>query len=116
VKSLILAARMESNGQRNCIHLSQATADLLTEAGKGHWIYPRADLVNAKGKGSMQTYWVNLGGKIKLPHTRQDSALSTSDSMRNSNRRDKANQFIEQQKTEAMFGMSTCSGFSFVED
>jgi Adenylate and Guanylate cyclase catalytic domain len=62
--SFISAARMESNGQRNCIHLSQATADLLIEAGKGHWIYPRANLINAKGKGTMQTYWVNLGGNV----------------------------------------------------
>jgi Adenylate and Guanylate cyclase catalytic domain len=65
------AARMESNGQRNCIHMSQATANLLTEAGKRHWIYPRVDLVNAKGKGTMQTYWVNLGGSIKHYYTQQ---------------------------------------------
>jgi Adenylate and Guanylate cyclase catalytic domain len=31
-----IAARMESNGQRDKIHISQSTADLLIEAGKGH--------------------------------------------------------------------------------
>jgi hypothetical protein len=42
------------------IQVSQDTADLLTLAGKGHWISPREDTVNAKGKGVLQTYWLNL--------------------------------------------------------
>jgi len=52
------SARMESNGQPNKIHVSQSTADLLIAAGKGFWITKRGDLVEAKGKGKMQTYWV----------------------------------------------------------
>jgi 3'5'-cyclic nucleotide phosphodiesterase len=48
---------MESNGERNRIHVSQKTADLIELAGKGHWLTSRADKVNAKGKGMMQTYW-----------------------------------------------------------
>ena len=52
------ASRMESNGQRNRIQASQATADLLIAAGKGHWVRPREELVQAKGKGKMQTFWV----------------------------------------------------------
>ena len=51
------AARMESNSERMRIMVSQKTADLLTEAGKGHWLTPREDLVQAKGKGAMQCYW-----------------------------------------------------------
>jgi class 3 adenylate cyclase len=31
------AARIESTGQRNKIHLSKETADLLIAAGKSHW-------------------------------------------------------------------------------
>lgn len=53
------AARMESTGLRNKIHISQETADLLREAGKGHWVEERGDLVVAKGKGALQTYWLN---------------------------------------------------------
>jgi hypothetical protein len=51
------AARMESNSERNRIQVSQSTADLLIADGKRHWLTPRKDLVNAKGKGMLQTYW-----------------------------------------------------------
>jgi hypothetical protein len=33
------------------IHVSQATADLLTAAGKKHWLTAREDMIEAKGKG-----------------------------------------------------------------
>eukprot|EP00980_Cylindrotheca_fusiformis_P009471 scaffold2070_cov105-Cylindrotheca_fusiformis.AAC.2 len=52
------AARMESSGERNRIQISQATADLLTEAGLAQWIIPRSTKMLVKGKGEMQTYWV----------------------------------------------------------
>lgn len=52
------ASRMESNGIINRIHVSQTTADLLRAAGKSDWIASREDHVFAKGKGTMQTYWV----------------------------------------------------------
>ena len=51
---------MESTGEKNRIQVSQATADLLVASGKGQWIEPREGLVSAKGKGSMQTYWVKF--------------------------------------------------------
>ena len=43
------AARMESSGQKNRIQVSQETADLITEAGKGHWIYNRVDDIASRG-------------------------------------------------------------------
>ena len=49
---------MESNGMRNRIHISQDTANLLEKAGKGHWLEPREDVINAKGKGEMKTFWL----------------------------------------------------------
>lgn len=52
------AARMESNGSPNLIQASQKTADLLTEAGKHHWLKRRDEFIEVKGKGTMQTYWV----------------------------------------------------------
>jgi class 3 adenylate cyclase len=55
-------ARMESNGQRGKIHISQETADLLTLAGKGHWVTPREEKIVAKGKGELQTFWLDLKG------------------------------------------------------
>ena len=53
------AARMESNGLPNRIHVSEATATLLRELGKGHWVEARKDKISAKGKGVMQTYWID---------------------------------------------------------
>jgi len=51
---------MESNGIRDKIQLSQETADLLIAAGKTNWLSQREDLVYAKGKGEMQTYWLEI--------------------------------------------------------
>ncbi|GKY95687.1 hypothetical protein MPSEU_000529700 [Mayamaea pseudoterrestris] len=56
-----MAARMESNGLKNKVHLSAETAKLLIDAGQGHRVTERADLVDCKGKGLVQTYWLDLG-------------------------------------------------------
>jgi hypothetical protein len=50
---------MEATGLVNKIHISQATADLLIASGKEHWITRRREPIDAKGKGSMQTYWAD---------------------------------------------------------
>eukprot|EP00980_Cylindrotheca_fusiformis_P002911 scaffold675_cov103-Cylindrotheca_fusiformis.AAC.22 len=52
------AARMEQSGERNRIQLSQASADLLKDAGLSKWITPRSGKIFVKGKGDMQTYWL----------------------------------------------------------
>eukprot|EP00980_Cylindrotheca_fusiformis_P013555 scaffold3456_cov112-Cylindrotheca_fusiformis.AAC.1 len=52
------ASRMESSGERSRIQISEATADLIKEAGLARWILPRSRTINVKGKGEMQTYWV----------------------------------------------------------
>ena len=49
---------MESNGEPGRIHCSQATADALKARGKGLWLTPREEKVVAKGKGELQTYWI----------------------------------------------------------
>lgn len=54
------AARMESTGERDRIQVSQATADLIRDAGKAHWLVKRDKPVLAKGKGEMQTYWCEI--------------------------------------------------------
>lgn len=53
-----VASRMESNGVKGRIQLSQATAGTLIAAGKSHWLIPREDLIIAKGKGQLQTYFL----------------------------------------------------------
>ena len=54
-----LAARMESTGIADLVQVSQATADLLVKEGRGHWIRQRENIIEAKGKGLLRTYWMN---------------------------------------------------------
>ena len=49
---------METTGASNRIQISPATADLVVDSGKGHWLRKRDELIEAKGKGEIQTYWV----------------------------------------------------------
>lgn len=67
------AARMESTGVKGKIQVSQATADILVASGKGIWLAAREDHVNAKGKGLLRTYWLQIR---RLP--RQASSASCS--------------------------------------
>ena len=53
---------LHSNGTPNRIQISQKTAELLIAAGKGAWLTKREELVDVKGKGLMQTYWVEPKG------------------------------------------------------
>lgn len=50
---------MESTGTKGRIQISQATAELVLKAGKQKWITKREETVQAKGKGKIQTYWIN---------------------------------------------------------
>lgn len=51
---------MESTGEKNRVQVSQQTADELSSIGKGHWLVSRDDMVVAKGKGELQTYWLQM--------------------------------------------------------
>jgi Adenylate and Guanylate cyclase catalytic domain len=52
------AARMESTSSLSRIQISSATAEELTKWKRGKWIKPRDGTVSVKGKGNMQTYWL----------------------------------------------------------
>lgn len=56
------AARIESSGVKNRIHISEETANLLFASEKKNWVIPRDDMVVAKGKGQMKTYWLIPSG------------------------------------------------------
>ena len=58
-----MAARMESTGARNRIHISSDTAELLKAAGKGGWIEKRKETIDVKGKGHLHTYWVKVSSE-----------------------------------------------------
>jgi hypothetical protein len=66
---------MESTGDRHRIQVSESTANYLIEARKGHWCERREDVVVAKGKGEMTTFWVNP----KTSVTRSQSSYSSDD-------------------------------------
>ena len=70
------AGRMESTGTRNRIHISQDTADCLIKQGKGHWMRPREDSVAVKGKGDMQTYWIDMSRAGSVMSRQTDNKLS----------------------------------------
>ena len=54
------ASRMESTGAANKIQISEETAQCLSERGHDSWFKPREDLIQAKGKGTLQTYWLEI--------------------------------------------------------
>ena len=54
------ASRMESTGVPGKIQCSKETADLVSEYGRDKWITEREDLVVAKGKGRLTTYWIRV--------------------------------------------------------
>ncbi|CAB9496705.1 Receptor-type guanylate cyclase gcy [Seminavis robusta] len=58
-----VCGRIEASGAPGRIHCSKETADLLKRAGKESWLEQRRNQIQAKGKGLMTTYWVNLKGE-----------------------------------------------------
>lgn len=68
---------MESTGLKNKIQVSIATHDLLVKAGKAHWLRPRTEAVEAKGKGFVQTFWLSPSAK----KASSASGSSTSDGL-----------------------------------
>jgi hypothetical protein len=61
------AARMESTGIKTKIQISQQCAELIIASGKSSWIKPREDIIFAKGKGELKTFWLlpkNLVGTV----------------------------------------------------
>jgi class 3 adenylate cyclase len=87
------AARMESNGIPGRIHCSQDTVDRLLLAGKESWVKLRETTIHAKGKGEMQTYWlepsrsktaVTATSVVSLPPAIRPESTTTSFSAKDS--------------------------------
>jgi class 3 adenylate cyclase len=68
--TVMAASKMESNGARDCIHVSQSTADLLMAGGKSSWLSLRSDLANSHAE---RTYWVSAK---KLPKCGTETTVS----------------------------------------
>jgi len=61
------ASRMESTGAAGCIHCSGSVAELLRRLG-GYALEPRGE-VDVKGKGTMETFWLNSGPEDLHPES-----------------------------------------------
>ena len=61
------ASRMESASFAGRMLCSQSTADCITEGGLSEWLDAREELVDVKGKGDYQTFWVT-------PYNEDDTA------------------------------------------
>lgn len=71
------ASRMESTGTPRKIQVSQSTADALIMNGKESWLFPRREKVYAKGKGDMQTYFLEFREKSdKIPSSDRSSVTT----------------------------------------
>jgi len=53
------ASRMESTGKAGKIQVSEETAELIRLDRKERWLIKREDKIHAKGKGELQTYWID---------------------------------------------------------
>lgn len=58
------ATRTEALSEPGAIQVSQAFYHCVVVRGKGHWLRRRSDVVVAKGKGGLITYWLNLDDNI----------------------------------------------------
>jgi hypothetical protein len=61
---------MESTGTPGKIQMSKDTAKSITDLGKSHWLVPRKEVVSAKGKGEMHTFWLKTTGPSNRASTR----------------------------------------------
>lgn len=52
------ASRIKESSEPGRIHVSSDVADSLLAAGKEHWLEPRENVVVAKGKGILDTFWL----------------------------------------------------------
>ena len=92
---------MESTGIKNKIQVSQATADLLENAGKSHWLRAREDAVKAKGKGVLSTFWLNPSSRVEASVTSDESDPSN-ESVRKSNNSGKLDPSTNDKKKERL--------------
>jgi len=73
------ASRMESTGVVSKIQASSTTAELLKKAGKSHWLTKREDKVEAKGKGVLQTYFIEPGSRPGASNASTVSSIMSED-------------------------------------
>lgn len=69
-----LAARIESTGRKERIHISEQTAHMIIAAGKSEWVVAREELIDSKGRGDIRTYWL----KTKAEGNKSSNSVGSS--------------------------------------
>ncbi|CAB9505205.1 Receptor-type guanylate cyclase gcy [Seminavis robusta] len=72
------ASRLESTGCPGRIHISRDTAEILVASGKDKWVTQRDDEVFAKGKGTLQTYWLRIQAESCNTGSKKSNISTTS--------------------------------------
>eukprot|EP00980_Cylindrotheca_fusiformis_P028132 scaffold22583_cov106-Cylindrotheca_fusiformis.AAC.3 len=103
------AARMEQTGEPHRIHLSQASADLLKEAGLGRWIMPRSTKIFVKGKGDMQTYW------LRRTKARKPKGSDMKNDMNTVAENDEEEESYNMEEAGLVFNVDTDQGMTKIE-
>lgn len=91
-------SRIEASCEPGRIQVSKETGELLLASGKSSWLYKRADLVQAKGKGLIETYWI-----VTSHHHRSHGSTTSS------------NQSTSEDDAESK-DFSTNSDYNFIDD
>jgi len=69
------ASRMESNSEKNRINCSETSASLLRQQSPRVRIFPRG-VIDVKGKGEMNTFWVHREGSFSATRHNNKSTFS----------------------------------------
>lgn len=110
------ASRIESTSLKNMVQISQSTADALTKAGRNRMFIPRKGLVQAKGKGEVQTYWLchtsrnERSGSLQDGSPNEDLATDNMGIYRNDDRKEE--EVDEDDKTGMVGGTNSIGALS----
>lgn len=98
---------MESTGVKNKIQVSEATAKLLIAAGYDRWLTPREDVVHAKGKGDLRTFFVtnNEGSIATFSHPTHQFSSTDAPALMGSTSEDGEMQDLSEAVQKRLVGM-----------
>ena len=71
-------SRQYSQNVSNSVPLSTETAELLIGHGKSKWLTPREDVVLAKGKGALKTYWLKITSRSDRGESQAETSTGAS--------------------------------------
>ena len=83
------------------------TAELLREAGRAAWALPRDDMVVAKGKGKMTTFWLDDAAARREGNADETcSSMRSVDDIRRGGEKDRASHLrLVEWNTEQLLGL-----------